>query len=118
LHSLLGIQSDTLRFHPKLGSSWEGFALEELISTLDVDYNDLYYWRTQNGAELDLMVIRGMKRTGYEFKYTDAPKASKSMHVALQDLSLDELNIVVPKGDPFPIHEKIHVMGLDSLIKK
>ncbi len=118
LHTLLGIQHNTMRFHPKLGAAWEGFALEELIRTLDVDYHDLYYWRTQNGAELDLMVVQGMLRTGYEFKYTDAPKVSKSMHVALQDLSLDRLNIVVPKGDAYQIHEKIHVMGLHSLSKE
>ncbi len=117
LHSLLGIHNETIKFHPKLGASWEGFALEELISTLEVDYNDLYYWRTQNGAELDLMVVQGTKRIGYEFKYTDAPRVSRSMHIALKDLSLERLNIVVPGEDSFRINEYIHVIGLNSLGK-
>ena len=117
LHSLLGIQYKDVKFHPKLGASWEGFALEELISTLEVDYNDLYYWRTQNGAELDLMVVQGTKRVGYEFKYTDAPKVSRSMHTALKDLSLEKLNIIVPGEDIFRIHEQIYIIGLSSLGK-
>ena len=115
LHSLLGIQDASVVSHPKLGASWEGFALEEVSSALEADYNDLYYWRTQNGAELDLMVLQGGKRIGYEFKYTDAPKTTLSMHIALKDLALETLNIVVPGKDAFPIHEKINVIGLDSL---
>lgn len=115
LHSLLGIQNESIKFHPKLGSSWEGFALEEVISTLEVDDNDLYYWRTQNGAELDLLVFQGTKRVGYEFKYTDAPKVSLSMHIALKDLALERLNIIVPGKDSFRIHEHIYVIGLNSL---
>jgi uncharacterized protein len=115
LHSLLGIQDASVAFHPKLGASWEGFALEELSSTLEADSDDLYYWRTQNGAELDLLVFQGGKRIGYEFKYTDSPKVTLSMHIALKDLALETLNIVVPGKDSFPIHERINVIGLDSL---
>ena len=58
-----------------------------------MDYNDLYHWRTPNGAERDRMVVEGMRRTGYEFRYTDSPKTSQSMHMVLQDLALDRLNI-------------------------
>jgi|688.fasta_scaffold182939_2 predicted AAA+ superfamily ATPase len=115
LHSLLGIQDASVAFHPKLGASWEGFALEGLVSTLEADSDDLYYWRTQNGAELDLLVFQGGKRIGYEFKYTDSPKVTLSMHIALKDLALNTLNIVVPGKDSFPIHERINVIGLDSL---
>lgn len=84
-------------------------------STLKGDADDLYYWRTQNGAGLDLLIFQGGNRIGYEFKYTDSPKVTLSMHIAPKDLALEPLNIVVPRKDPFPIHEQINVMGLDSL---
>ncbi len=117
LHALLGIQGKNVKFHPKVGASWEGFALEEVIFTLGVDQNDCYYWRTQTGAELDLLVFKDGKRIGYEFKYTDAPKLSRSMHIALQDLSLAELNIIIPGKELFSLHEQIKVIGLSSLKK-
>ncbi|XWN34818.1 MAG: ATP-binding protein [Roseivirga sp.] len=115
LHTLLGIRDQDLPNHPKLGASWEGFALEEVIATLGVDADACYYWRTQTGVELDLLVFKDGQRLGYEFKYTDAPKLTASMRIALQDLSLDRLYVIIPGQEQFFLHEQVQVVGLKSL---
>jgi predicted AAA+ superfamily ATPase len=74
-----------------------------------------WFWRTQAGAELDLFVQRGGRRFGFEFKYTSSPKTSHSMHVAIEDLRLDELFVIVPGTKNFPLTEKIKVRGLARL---
>lgn len=115
LHSLLGISEDNIYLHPKAGASWEGFALEQIITTLGVDDNDCYYWATQNQAELDLFIYANGKRLGYEFKYTDHPRLTKSMHIAVEDLKLDELIVIVPGDVDFPLSDKIWVKGLNKV---
>jgi predicted AAA+ superfamily ATPase len=99
----------------KLRLVGEEFALEEVIFSLGVEADDCYYWCTQTGAELDLLVFKEGKRMEYEFKYTDAPKVMPSMRIALKDLSLDTLTVVVPGKATFPLHEQISVVGLSSL---
>ena len=81
---------------PKIGPLWEGFALEEIINCLQIRSDDCYFWSTSNEAELDLFVLKNGKRLGFEFKYTDSPKITKSMHIALEDLKLDHLYIIFP----------------------
>lgn len=117
LHTLLSLKGQAIKSHPKLGASWEGFALEAVIFSLGVDYHDCYYWRTQTGAELDLLVSKGGKRIGYEFKYTDAPKLTHAMRVALKDLSLSELRVITPGDASFFIYEQVKVIGLEQLQK-
>lgn len=95
---------------PKLGACWEGFAIEELIKFLRPD--DVYFWSTTNGAGLDLLLLKDGKRHGFEFKYSSQPTMTKSMHVALSDLSLDSLTVIVPKGDPYPLTTEVMVSGL------
>lgn len=112
-HALVGIESKSqLNNLPKLGASWEGFALEEIIREKRATPDECYFWKTQNGAELDLMIIQKGKRIGYEIKYADAPKITKSMHVALEDLRLDHLYVVYPGNRNFPMTEKISAIGL------
>jgi predicted AAA+ superfamily ATPase len=119
LHALLDIQNTSIELHPKVGASWEGFALEEVIFSSDIYYDDCYYWRTQTGVELDLLVFKEGKRIGYEFKYADAPKITRSMRVAMEDLALNELNIVVPSGtEVYSLDENIHVRGLRTFTKR
>jgi predicted AAA+ superfamily ATPase len=119
LHALLDIQNTSIELHPKVGASWEGFALEEVIFSSDIYYDDCYYWRTQTGVELDLLVFKEGKRIGYEFKYADAPKITRSMRVAMEDLALNELNIVVPSGtEVYSLDENIHVRGLSTFTKR
>ncbi|MHB9148314.1 MAG: ATP-binding protein [Candidatus Amoebophilus sp.] len=116
LHALVGIQdAEQLQVYPRLGSSWEGFALEEIIKEYRAAEEECYFWATQAGAELDLLIIKDGKKIGFEFKYTDAPKATLSMRIAIETLKLDHLYIVFPyKEDSFPLSEKITARGLQE----
>jgi hypothetical protein len=100
---------------PKIGPLWEGFALEQVISCLQIKPGDCYFWATSNEAELDLLIFKDGKRLGFEFKYSDSPKATKSMHIALSDLKLDHLYIIFPGQVSFPISDQITACGLDKL---
>lgn len=114
LHSLLGLTDWTsLESHPKLGASWEGFALEEIASA--TRSRDLYFWATHGGAELDVLWIRGAERYGFELKYGDAPRTTRSMHVALEDLRLERLFVVHPGRDSYPMTERIEALSLRDL---
>ncbi len=115
-HTLLGIRSeDDLLHHPKLGASWEGFALEEVIRQHYTPSEDVYFWGTHNQAELDLMVLDGPDRIGYEIKFTDAPRITRSMKVAMQDLKLKQLRVIYPGAHRFPLEEGIEAVGLQNL---
>jgi predicted AAA+ superfamily ATPase len=104
--------------HPKLGASWEGLALEQLIRASGASDEEVFFWGVHNQAELDLLVFRGGQRLGYEVKYTDRPRLSKSQHLALEHLRLDRLTIVTPGAADYPLADRIHVRGLNSLIAK
>lgn len=109
LHSLLGlVTAEDLAGHPKLGASWEGFVIEQLISAWQT--RDAYFWGTHAGAELDLLILSRGKRHGFEVKFADAPGTTRSMHVALEDLGLEHLWVVYPGTERYPIHERITVV--------
>jgi len=113
LHTLLGlVTSDDLAGHPKLGASWEGFVIQQLLAALDC--RDACYWATHNGAEVDLMLTLRGKRHGFEIKYADAPGTTKSMRIAIEDLGLHHLWIVYPGSDRYDLDERITVVpGMD-----
>ena len=114
LHALLQLSTlADLQSHPKIGASWEGFAVEQIIGLLDT--RDAYYWATHGGAELDLLVRVAGKHYGFEFKYADAPGASRSMHIAVQDLSLAHLWVVYPGRHEYALDQKISVIPIDSI---
>lgn len=118
-HALLHIQNhNQLMENPKLGASWEGFALEQIIQAhnFEIDQNDCYFWRTQAGAELDLLIVKGDKRFGFEIKYTDVPKVTKSMRIAIDELKLDKLTIIYPGTEIFTIEQNIKAVGLSSYV--
>lgn len=116
LHGLLGVSDRrALLGHPKIGASWEGFALEQILSRLP--RVEAWFWGTQGGAELDLFVQPGGRRIGFEFKVGDAPKTTKSMSVAVADLSLEELIVVKPAGRDYAMGLKIRSMSLGSAMK-
>lgn len=116
LHALLGIQAFAdLQSHPKLGASWEGFALEAIIQANKADRN-AYFWATHAGAELDLLILRKGQRYGFEFKYADAPKLTKSMAIAIEDLRLERLYVVNPTGKRYPLSEKVEALSLPEAI--
>ncbi len=116
LHALLGFQHENdLQTYSRLGASWEGFALEEIINIYRIQSEELFFWATQGGAELDLFVIKNGKRIGFEIKYTDMPGITKSMVTALNDLKLDHLYVIHPHQVTFPLQEKITAVGLENL---
>lgn len=100
---------------PKIGPLWEGFALEQIINCFQIPSKDCYFWGTSNEAELDLLVFKNGKRIGFEFKYTDSPRITKSMQIAMQDLKLDHLFLIYPGDFNFPLHESMTACGLDAL---
>lgn len=113
LHSLLGISNlEELRLHPGYGASWEGYALEQILMLSGS--RDAYFWGTQRGAELDLLLFQGGKRLGYEFKCSDGPGMTKSIHSALDDLGLDMLYIVYPGKKRYRLHKKVEVLPLGA----
>lgn len=114
LHSLLGITDrDGLLSHPKLGASWEGFALEQILATCGAE--DTYYWATHNGAELDLVLFRRGKAWGVEFKVGDGPTMTKSLQIALGDLKLERAWIVHAGTKTYPVNERVDAIPLHKL---
>ncbi|MFN6201741.1 MAG: ATP-binding protein, partial [Acidobacteriota bacterium] len=115
-HALLGINDvASLQAHPKLGASWEGFCLEQILSVCGD--RAAYFWGTHGGAELDLLLQHDGHRLGIEFKFADRPVTTKSMRVALQDLALDHLYIVHPGEHTFALDESITAITLPRLIE-
>lgn len=114
LHALLGV--DTYRdvlSHPKCGASWEGFALEEVIRTLEP--REAYFWAVHAQAELDLLVFRRGKRWGFEFKFGDAPKLSRSLSTAIRDLGLDAAWVVYPGKRQYSLAPAVEVLPLAAM---
>jgi len=114
LNHLLGLPDlMSLRSHPKYGASWEGFALEQTL--IAHGEKDAWFWATQGGAELDLLMIRGGKKWGFEFKCSDAPSSTKSMHSAIESLGLEHLWILYPGERPFPMTDRITALPLREI---
>jgi predicted AAA+ superfamily ATPase len=117
LHALLGIRERRdLERHPKLGASWEGFALEAVVRRLEVDRRECHFWATHGGAELDLLIVRGRRRWGFAFKRTSAPALTRSMHVALQDLRLERLDVVHGGPHSFMLAPRIRAVAFSRLL--
>ena len=115
LHALLGITNQRdLEHHPKVGASWEGYAVEEILKALRPD--DAYYWATHNGAEIDLVLFKNGRRIGIECKRADAPTLTPSMRIALADLKLDELRVVYPGTKRYALAKKVEVVPLAELV--
>ncbi|MBI3792773.1 MAG: ATP-binding protein [Gemmatimonadetes bacterium] len=116
LHALLGVDDrEALLSHPKVGASWEGFALEAVLDRLAVPHGHAYGWGTHAGAELDLFVTRGRTRLGFEFKRTAAPKVTASMRSALDSLRLDRLDVIHAGNDQYEMADRIRAVPLASI---
>ncbi len=114
LHTLLGLDSfRALTGHPKIGASWEGFVVEEVIRR--VGERNAWFWATQSGAELDLMFTLRGRRYGAEVKYSDAPGLTKSMRIAREDLKLHRLLVVYPGSEPYDLDEHTRVIPFEQL---
>ena len=116
LHHLLDIRSgDDLARHVKIGASFEGFALHELVRRLGADRRECFFWATHQGAELDLLVVHGSKRLGFEFKHTVAPEITKSMRIAIADLNLARLDVIHLGKDTYPLTNGIRAVAFERL---
>ena len=114
LHTLLTLDtSDDLAGHPKVGASFEGFATEQIVDALGL--HDAYFWATHGGAELDLLVMRGGRRYGFECKLADAPGTTRSMRVSIRDLELAHLYVVYPGEQAYPLDEGISVLPVREI---
>jgi uncharacterized protein len=116
LHYLLGISTQLeLEMHPKLGSSWEGYAVEQIIDTVNPD--QAYFWSTHSGAELNLLIINKGQRFGVDCKCkrVDAPRVTASMRSALDDLDLDHLAVIYPGSLQYPLAERVTAIPLQIL---
>ncbi len=114
LHSLLGITSfPALEAHPKLGASWEGFALEEVLRV--TGDREAYFWSTQGVAELDLLIFLHGERFGFEFKYADAPSVTKSLQAARNDLKLQRAFVVHPGTKTYPLNAWCEAVAIGDL---
>jgi hypothetical protein len=117
LHYLSGIRTEQeLLLHPRSGASWEGFVIEEVIKATVPD--EVYFWATHSGAELDLLLLKNGKRIGVECKRVDAPRLTPSMRTALADLNLSKLLVIYPGPHSYPLAENIHATPLAHLVDK
>ena len=116
LHTLLGLSTrDDLLGHPRAGASFEGFAGGQVLARLGARPDEAFHWRTQQGAELDLLVVRGRTRLGFEFKMSVVPAATRSMHVALDDLDLTRLDVIHLGDETYPLSPRLRAVSLRRL---
>ncbi len=116
VHHLLGIEGhDALAGHPKVGASFEGFAIEQVTACVRARPEQCYTWGLHSGAELDLLVVRSGRRLGFEIKRSSAPRATRSMRTALDVLGLDRLDVVYPGDDVFPLADRIRAVGIAAV---
>jgi predicted AAA+ superfamily ATPase len=117
LHALLGLgTARAIESHPKVGASWEGFVLEEVIFRIGAIPEECFFWGTHSGAELDLLVVRGNTRLGFEFKRTAAPEATRSMHVAIEDLGLARLDVIHAGTRTYPLAPRIRAVAFGRIL--
>ena len=115
LHALMGIRTlEELLTHPHSGASWEGFALEQVLRLAQPD--EAWFWATHQGAELDLLLVRGRQRVGVEFKRADAPRVTPSMRISMAELQLDSLYVVYPGRHRYRLEEGMEAVPLGHLL--
>ena len=114
LHALLGLASEReILSHPKVGASWEGYAIEEALRVVRPEA--AYFWATHTGAELDLLLFKGGRRYGVEVKFQDAPRVTASMRIALSDLRLEHLTVLYPGDLRYDLDRRVTVVPLAQL---
>ncbi|MBM2840929.1 MAG: ATPase superfamily-like protein [Bacteroidetes bacterium] len=117
LHTLLNLETmKDVESHPKLGASWEGFVIDQIVRRLGARPDESYFWATHAGAELDMLVVRGRTRLGFEVKRTSSPQVTPSMRNALADLKLQKLYVIHAGDQSFSMHKQIYAIGLKKLL--
>jgi len=118
VHTLLGLESfRDVEGHPKVGASWEGFLMDQVVQRLRARPEESFFWATHAGPELDLLVCRGRRRLGFEFKRTVAPKVTKSMVTAQTDLRLSGLAVVHAGEESYPLRSGIRAIAASRLLE-
>jgi predicted AAA+ superfamily ATPase len=115
LHTLLTLEEDKILTNVKVGASWEGFVIEQLIQVLNT--RDCYFWRTHTGAELDLLVVKSGKKLGFEIKYSDVPKITRSMNSVIEELGLDKLFLIYQGKRKLQLQERIFALPANEIFK-
>lgn len=119
LHCFLGVSTrEELERHPKVGASWEGFIIENLIQALGVEERQCYFWAIHTGAEIDLVVQQGGRLRGFEIKRTVAPKLTPSMRTALTDLRLSRIDVIHAGEESFPLAQKVRAVAADRMLEE
>jgi len=114
LHQLLGIRSEKeLLSHPKCGASWEGYVIEETIKSIEPD--EVYYWATHSGAEIDLVLIKNGRMLGVECKRMDAPRITPSMRIAREELNLEQIAVVYPGRKRYALGDGVAAVPLNAV---
>jgi|SRR5664280_478025 predicted AAA+ superfamily ATPase len=117
LHGLLDLRERRdLERHPKVGASWEGFLLQQVIQQLGAADGECYFWATHSGAELDLLWIRGRRRWGFEFKRTSAPAMTPSLNAAIESLELERAFVIHAGDRTFPLRERVTAVAAARLL--
>jgi|SRR3990167_2923560 len=117
-HALSSIRNlSELERHPKLGASWEGFALEQAVCHLGLKEEEVFFWGVHTGASLDILYQRGGSWWGIEIKYNDAPKLTPSMRSAMEELELKHLWVLYPGDKEYPLDKGVSVVPLDVFVK-
>lgn len=118
LHTLLNLRTlKDLEGHPKVGASWEGFVMGQLVKRLGASPSECHYWATFTGAELDLLIVRGRLRWGFEVKRTTSPGLTPSMRSAMESLKLGRLDVIHAGDKTFPLAKKIRAVALSRLLE-
>lgn len=116
LHQLLGLQTEkALLSHPKLGASWEGFVIEQVLAS--EPHDEAWFWATHQGAEMDLLLRRGDRLLGVECKRADAPRLTPSIRIALDDLGLERVAILYPGAKRYRVGERVEAVPAATLAK-
>ncbi len=116
-HGLLSLENNEALFNSsKIGASWEGFAMEEIIRHYNAEVEDCFFWATQSDAEIDLLITKNNQLYGFEFKFSSSPKITKAMRNAMNYLQLQELQIIIPGNIEYYLEHNIKVIGLQRLI--
>jgi hypothetical protein len=114
LHQLLGLGTEKeLLSHPKLGASWEGFIIEQILA--GEPYDEAWFWATHQGAEIDLLLRRGDRLLGVECKRADAPKLTPSIRIAIEDLGLERVAVVYPGAKRYAVNDRVEAVPLHTL---
>lgn len=118
LHALLGLgTTDDLEGHPKVGASWEGFVLGEVLTRLNAGAEEAFFWATYAGAELDLLVVRGRRRVGFEIKRTTAPVVTRSLRAGRESLRLERVDVIHAGSHTFPLEEGFRAVAMSDLLE-